>query len=132
MRVLVLGGSGFVGRNVCAALSASGIDFVTASRTSGVDLRETSETITLLRNAKPEIIVNCAAHVGSLNYVTEQAAVVAADNARMSLALYEAIAATDSSIRVINPIANCAYPASAESRCELQLPLLDLWKRLQF
>ena len=46
------GGAGFVGRNLCAALNASGVDYVTASRRSGVDLRETDETIALLRKEK--------------------------------------------------------------------------------
>ena len=115
---LVLGGSGFVGRNVCAALAKRYIAHEVASRSTGADLRNTDEVAALLTAVKPTVIVNCAAHVGSLNYVSEQAADVISDNARMSLALYEGIARSDSSIRVINPVANCAYPATAETFVE--------------
>ena len=117
-RVLVLGGSGFVGRNVCAVLARRSINFSTASRATGVDLRHTDTVAALLDATRPAFIVNCAAHVGSLNYVSEQAADVISDNARMSLAMYEAIVRTDKNIRVINPVANCAYPATAETFVE--------------
>lgn len=116
--VLVLGGSGFVGQNVSTVLASRNIEFATASRAAGVDLRQTREVAALLDSVRPAFIVNCAAHVGSLNYVSEQAADVISDNARMSLALYEGIAQTDKSIRVINPVANCAYPATAETFVE--------------
>ena len=84
---LVLGGSGFVGRNVCAALAKRYIAHEVASRSTGADLRNTDEVAALLTAVKPTVIVNCAAHVGSLNYVSEQAADVISDNARMSLAI---------------------------------------------
>jgi GDP-L-fucose synthase len=68
-----------------------------------------------MRRFRPSHIVNCAGHVGSLNYVTQQAADVVLDNTRMILNLYEAIAAECPHALVINPIANCAYPATVNT-----------------
>ena len=115
MKVLVLGGTGFVGRNVMDALHRVQMPCASASRSEGTDLRDEGATRALFRRHQPGIIVNCAAHVGSLNYVTEQAAVVVLDNARMILATYEAVAAECPKALIINPIANCAYPATVNT-----------------
>ena len=86
--VIVLGGTGFVGKNVCECLGDSNIVFSVASRSTGMDLRNLDQCMELLSKSKPGYIINCAAHVGSLNYVTEQAAEVVSDNTRMILSIY--------------------------------------------
>ena len=116
MKALVLGGTGFVGRNVVARLRGEGgIDCVSASRGEGTDLRDAAAARELLRRERPDVIVNCAAEVGSLNYVTRMAADVICNNTQMILALYEAVARERPQALVINPIANCAYPATADT-----------------
>jgi GDP-L-fucose synthase len=117
-KIIVFGGNGFVGSNVMEVLLEEKRDCVSASRSNGLDLKNTKETIEFLKQHNPEFIINCAAHVGSLNYVTEQAANVIADNSRMILGMYEAIAASCPNAIVINPIANCAYPAKADTFIE--------------
>src|SRR5580704_15153169 len=92
MKVALLGGTGFVGSNVAEVLKEENIDFIIGSRRTGLDLRDCEGTIVFLKKHKPDFIVNCAAHVGSLNYVTEQAASVILDNSRMILSMYEATA----------------------------------------
>lgn len=114
MKVVLFGHTGFAGRNVVAELQRQGAEVVGASLSTGLDLRDTIATAAFLRLHRPTHIVNCAAHVGSLNYVTEQAATVVADNSRMILGMYEAVAQECPGTLVINPIANCAYPATAE------------------
>ena len=114
MKVVVFGASGFAGRNVVEVLRENGVEPVEASRSTGLDLRDTGQTTAFLTQHRPKFIVNCAAHVGSLNYVTEQAATVMADNTRMIMGMYEAVAAACPQAIVINPIANCAYPGAAE------------------
>jgi GDP-L-fucose synthase len=113
--ILVLGGSGFVGHNVVDVLRDAGFACVSSSRKEGTDLREVNSARDLLIRHRPKFIINCAAHVGSLNYVTKQAADVIADNTRMILNIYDAVAAECPGAIVINPIANCAYPATAST-----------------
>lgn len=118
MNVLVLGGDGFVGSNVIEILKLNGHQCVTASRKTGYDLRDLDQVISLYNKYKPEVIVNCAAHVGSLNYVTQLAAEIALDNTKMILAIYEGLVKTNLKPLIINPIANCAYPAKADTFVE--------------
>lgn len=113
MKVALLGGSGFVGKNVAEVLAVNSIQFIEGSRKTGVDLRDVNDAIIFLSKVQPDFIINCAAHVGSLNYVTEQAADVIADNSRMILAMYEAVVKVCPRAIIINPIANCAYPAKS-------------------
>ncbi len=89
------------------------IPFQIGSRRTGVDLRDLDQTIAFFGRSSPDFVINCAAHVGSLNYVTEQAAEVISDNSRMILSMYEAITRVAPQAVVINPVANCAYPAKA-------------------
>lgn len=114
MKIVVLGATGFVGQSVTQVLHERGVAHVGAARSLGVDLRDPAATAALLRREQPTHIVNCAANVGSLNYVTEQAATVIVDNSRMALSLYEAVARECPRAVVVNPIANCAYPAEAD------------------
>ena len=116
--IVILGGSGFVGTNVIDVLKENGKQFVSTSRSQGVDLRDLNACIKFFEETKPKYIINCAAHVGSLNYVTEQAGDVVLDNSRMILSMYEAISKVCPEAVVINPIANCAYPANADTFIE--------------
>lgn len=109
-KILLLGATGFVGRNLVREFEKAGLAPVKSSLSLGVDLRELSAVEWLLDSQTPDVIVNCAAHVGSLNYVTQQAADVVHDNTLMTLNLYRAIARHCPAVMVINPIANCGYP----------------------
>lgn len=118
MKVLILGGDGFVGTNVKNVLVSEGFECTIASRKTGVDLRNLEEVVDLYKKNQPSVIVNCAAHVGSLNYVTQHAADVALDNTKMILAVYEGLITAGIKPLMINPIANCAYPAKADTFIE--------------
>ena len=114
MKVAVFGHTGFLGQNVVDELTRVGVPYVGASRSTGVDLRDPEATATFLAREQPDVILHCAAHVGSFNYVTENAAAVMLDNSRMALALYEAMARVCPQAVVVHPLANCVYPANAE------------------
>lgn len=118
MEILLLGSSGFVGANVAEVLAENGLTYSAISRRDGLDLRDAQQATTYFESSKPDFIINCAAHVGSLNYVTQQAADIVLDNSRMILAMYEAISRVCPKAIVINPIANCAYPAQTETFSE--------------
>lgn len=113
MKIALLGATGFAGRNVARALQENGHSVSEVSRLHGYDLRELKENLRFLEEIRPEIVLNCAAHVGSLNYVTQYAADIVTDNSKMILNLYEAIQEFNPSIVIVQPLANCAYPANA-------------------
>ncbi|MBS1486267.1 MAG: NAD-dependent epimerase/dehydratase family protein [Bacteroidetes bacterium] len=118
MKILLLGSTGFVGKNVAELLAQRQVSFHTLQGKSHTDLRILSEVNKFFEQAKPDLVINCAAHVGSLNYVTKNAANIMLDNSRMILNTYEALAVVNPQAIVINPIANCAYPAKADTFVE--------------
>lgn len=109
MRVAILGGSGFAGHNVRETLEAAGMTVASFSRTSGCDLMDLQKTWAQLDAFRPDYLVNCAAHVGSINFVTDFAADVVDTNMRIVLNTYKVAQQLHDAV-VINPIANCAYP----------------------
>lgn len=121
MKIALLGANGFVGRNVVDEFEKQNIDFFPVSRKEGYDLRKKEDNIRFIRESGCSVILNCAAHVGSLNYVTEKAADVVSDNTQMILALYESVREVNPGIFIIHPIANCAYPAEASVYTEEEL-----------
>jgi len=112
MKITVIGNTGFVGRNVIDVLK-NAADVSGLSKSTGFDLmtQDISEVhIKILR--KSDFIINCAANVGSLNYVTDKAAEVIDSNSRMILNLYQLVHTSGSGAIIINPIANCGFPGT--------------------
>lgn len=113
MTVVVLGGCGFLGRHVMAQLAASGHDAITRSRRDGCDLTQLESVTAALRQARPEVVINCAAHVGSVQYAVAHAAEMIHDNVQMIVNLYRAVLTACPRARVVNPLSNCSYPGAA-------------------
>jgi GDP-L-fucose synthase len=65
-RVLVTGGSGFLGRRVVAALRDRGCAEVFAPRSKEFDLREKSQVIRCYEATRPDVVVHLAAIVGGI------------------------------------------------------------------
>jgi GDP-L-fucose synthase len=112
-RILILGATGFAGRNVWTHLKDQGCDVHGLSRTSGCDLTRLPSAYRAVEAVRPDYIVNCAAFVGSINFVQDFAADVVDQNMRMLLNLYK-IAQQMRETMVINPIANCGYPGALD------------------
>lgn len=121
MKILLLGNTGFVGKNVADVLRESDIGYVGLSKSTGLDLRSKSESFFYFNQIKPDLIINCAAHVGSLNYVTKQAANIIKDNVEMIIGMYDCVANCCPHATIINPIANCVYPATSNIFIEDEL-----------
>ena len=114
LKVALLGHTGFLGRNVHEQFGLVGVECVGASRSTGVDLRDPEQVADFLSAARPDVILHCAAHVGSFHYVTENASTVMLDNSRLVLAVYEAMARVCPQAAIVHPLANCVFPATAD------------------
>lgn len=121
MKITVLGGYGFVGKSVMEELQNRGYSPVALSRRNGFDLLDYETASDKLKEIQPDIIINCAAHGGSLHYITEFAADVVHDNMQMALNIYRMVTDVCPAARVINPMANCAYPGTSNVYREAEL-----------
>src|SRR5438874_1303994 len=65
-RVLVTGGSGFLGRAVCAVLGARGTGTVVAPTSAEYDLRDTEQVAAMFAETTPDIVIHLAARVGGI------------------------------------------------------------------
>src|ERR1700682_3560087 len=65
-RVVVSGGSGFLGSFVVEQLRAAGCREITVPRSRDYDLREKSEVLRLYKEAHPDIFIHLAAVVGGI------------------------------------------------------------------
>jgi len=118
MKVLILGGHGFVGRNLREILTSPDYEIVALSRRDGLDLRDLGLVRDYFRDQHPDVVVNLAAHVGSLHYVTQYAADVLYDNIQTALNLYKAVTEFCPKVRIVNPLSNCSYPGDANKHNE--------------
>jgi GDP-L-fucose synthase len=110
MKILLLGHTGFLGQNVERKLKDREISYVGVSRKGDIDLRSRTQLLKILESDTFDIVINCAAHVGSLNYVSTNSACIINDNTQLISAMYEAVRILGKDITIINPIANCSYP----------------------
>lgn len=113
-KIIVIGGHGFIGKSLVKELIASNNDAIALSRRDGLDLTSYDATKYFLKIHQPGVIVNLAAHVGGLPYVSKRHAVIFSDNTQMALNLYRAIQEVCPETIVINPLSNCCYPGQAE------------------
>ena len=123
MKILILGGHGFVGKSLVEVFKNTEHEIFALSREDGLDL--TSEILTkkYFRGIVPDIVYNCAAHGGSLHYVTTYAASVVHDNMQMALNVYKGAQEMCPKAWIINPLSNCSYPGEADIHYEP-----DWWK----
>lgn len=118
MKILVLGGHGFVGKHILNVLNKTEHEVHPISRRDGIDLRDYTKTENCFKEINPDVIINCAAHVGSLHYVTIYAADVFYDNAQIALNIYNVAAKICPDVRIINPLSNCSYPGDSDIQRE--------------
>ena len=117
MRILILGGSGFIGTNLKRVIDAKS-DVLSFSRSAGHDLRDYEASSTACIDFEPDVIFNLACHGGSLHYVTKFAADVINDNIAMSLNLYKIAQSLPYKPLIVNAISNCSYPGDSGVQSE--------------
>ncbi|MEY2463592.1 MAG: GDP-L-fucose synthase [Acidimicrobiaceae bacterium] len=65
-RILVTGGTGFLGSAVCAGLQARGAKEVVAPSSQEYDLREVDQVAAMFADAQPDLVIHLAARVGGI------------------------------------------------------------------
>lgn len=108
-KVLVAGGTGFLGGRMMRRLENEGITCVAASLSTGVDFRNIEQTKKLFKKEKPDIVINCAAFVGGIRFGMERGGELFFNNTVMSANLIECSRLFGVEL-FVNPIANCTYP----------------------
>jgi len=118
MKILILGSTGFIGKNLLQRLKKDKYKVVTAERSSGTDLRDYFQVEALLKKENPDVIFNLASHGGSVHYVRSNAADIYFDNVQMCLNIYKAILKINTNIKLIQPFSNCSYPGNSSLQKE--------------
>ena len=104
-----MGHTGFVGQNLVKHLRNLNHDVVGLSRQE-CDLRQYNEVSACMQAlGHVDAVFNCAANVGSVHYVTKNAASVISDNTLMALNMYNAIHEFLPKTIIVNPFSNCCY-----------------------
>ena len=117
-KILILGGFGFMGKNLNQVLDPTRYTIVNESRRTGCDARDYAVLKQKIQHINPDIIINAAANVGSIAYVSQHAADVVHDNTLMYVNLYRAVSEVNNQIKIINPISNCSYPGIIDIQSE--------------
>ncbi len=120
-KILVLGGNGFMGKNIQDTFKDTDHEMFYESRVTGFDLNNYEITFNKLSDINPDIIIYASANVGSIGYVSKYSADVINDNTQMYLNLYKSVAQFNTKIVIINPISNCSYPGIIDVQHE------DMW-----
>lgn len=118
-KIVLIGGFGFLGKNLQNQLSdKEKYELYPISRRNGYDLLEKNEIINFLKEKNPDYVINCAAYVGSLEYVNNHLADVISNNLLLGINLWEILKEINYKGIVINPISNCTYPGKADIQKE--------------
>lgn len=116
--MVVLGGYGFLGKQVVNECQKKRFDTVILSRRNGYDILDFPKFASKLKEEKPYAIINVAAHVGSVHYAITYAAEMLRDNMQLIINMYEAVKLASPQTKIINPISNCSYPGEANTHYE--------------
>ena len=111
-RILVTGGSGFLGRHVLNSLEALGCVDVAAPSRHDYDLRAQADIVRLYRDTRPTLVIHLAAVVGGIAANAERPAEFFHDNLMMGVQLlHEAWKAGIAKFVGLGTV--CAYPKFA-------------------
>lgn len=108
-RVLVTGGTGFLGRAVVARLEAAGASSIIVPRSEDTDLRDRSATSDLFAETRPDLVIHLAARVGGIGYNQIHPAELYLDNLLMGTYVVEEARQHDVAKTVLIGTV-CSYP----------------------
>jgi GDP-L-fucose synthase len=111
-RILVTGGSGFLGMHVLEELRARGAGDIIVPRSARWDLRDRAQVRSLFTEVKPDLVMHLAGRVGGIGANRRNPGTFFHDNMAMGLnVLDEARATGVSKVVVVGTV--CAYPKFA-------------------
>ncbi len=113
MKVAVAGGFGFLGTNVVSELKKKGQEPLPFSRQTGIDIRIFEQASEFFAREKPDMVINCAAHVGGIAYNSLAPVEVYEDNLLIGFNLVRACHQNGVG-KLVNIMPNCTYPGVAE------------------
>jgi GDP-L-fucose synthase len=111
-KVLVTGGTGFLGRHVVDELRQRGASSILCPRSAETDLTDARATDALIASAKPDLILHLAAKVGGIGANQKHPGTFFRDNMAMGLNVLEA-ARKHGTAKVVIAGTICAYPKFA-------------------
>ena len=107
-RILVLGASGFLGRNFCKKLVKKKIKFYPLNK-KDCDLTDYKKTYKIFNKIKPDIVFNFAGKVGGIHYNINKPAEIISNNFRISINIFEALSSIGAK-KLVNIGSSCSYP----------------------
>jgi len=111
-KVLVTGGTGFLGRHVVEELRSRGATSIVLPRSAEVDLTDARATDALVAGEKPDLILHLAAKVGGIGANQRHPGTFFRDNMAMGLNVLES-ARKHGTTKVVVAGTICAYPKFA-------------------
>lgn len=111
-RVLVTGGSGFLGSHVVEALRRRGATEIFVPRSDTYDLRDRAGVVRAFDDARPDLVLHLAAAVGGIGANRKHPGTFFHDNMAMGLHVLE-VARQKGTAKVVVAGTICAYPKFA-------------------
>lgn len=111
-RIMVTGGSGFLGRHIVDSCRRRGYD-VAVPRSRDYDLTQLDQTRKAFADLKPDVVIHAAADVGGIGYNTLMPAEIFTNNVRFACNIMDAT--REAGIKkLVNIGSACAYPGDVE------------------
>lgn len=109
-RIIITGGTGFLGKSVCRELNKSNNDVVPLKGRNGWDLTKQKQVEYMMQQLKPDVIVHLAAKVGGIGANKENPGLFMYENLAMGMNLIETARKYGALKKFVMVGTVCAYP----------------------
>jgi GDP-L-fucose synthase len=112
-KIVVTGGTGFLGKNIVDLLKAQNFEVASCSRKEGVDVLNYPVFLDFLKKTNPDIIIHCAAFVGGIAYSRLYPVEIFEQNVNIGINAVKAC--NECGIKnFINIMPSCTYPGNMD------------------
>lgn len=113
-KIVIAGGNGFLGSHILEKLKKVKCKIFVPKTVEGIDFRKKEICLSYLKKSKPDIVINCAANQGGIDYHIGKQADLFLDNILMGTYLMFASQRNEVK-KFINIVAGCSYPGYLEA-----------------